>query len=151
VGHSLGGLYVQYFARNYPQEVSGVLLVDPTHPRQLERLKTEAPGAYRTLKTASLLMSPIMKRELADSEVAGEQVLASPAWADMPVVVLSSTRASLGELPSFRTLETRLQDEIAASIPSARHERVQGSGHYIQRDRPEVVIRVARQLAGCAG
>ncbi len=31
VGHSLGGLYMQYFARNYPSEVSGLLLVDSTH------------------------------------------------------------------------------------------------------------------------
>ena len=26
VGHSLGGLYMQYFARNYPNEVAGLLL-----------------------------------------------------------------------------------------------------------------------------
>src|SRR5581483_6731748 len=34
VGHSLGGLYMQYFARNYPKEVSGLLLVDSTHWHQ---------------------------------------------------------------------------------------------------------------------
>ena len=28
VGHSLGGLYMQLFARRYPQEVSGIVLVD---------------------------------------------------------------------------------------------------------------------------
>lgn len=32
VGHSLGGLYMQLFAKRYPQEVSGLVLVDPLLP-----------------------------------------------------------------------------------------------------------------------
>jgi hypothetical protein len=28
--------------------------------------------------------------------------------------------------------------------------RVSDSGHYIQRDRPDIVIEAARELAGCA-
>lgn len=32
VGHSLGGLYQYAFAKLYPEEVSGVLLLDATHP-----------------------------------------------------------------------------------------------------------------------
>ena len=30
VGHSLGGLYMQYFARQYPTEVTGLLLLEST-------------------------------------------------------------------------------------------------------------------------
>ena len=36
VGHSLGGLYMQLFARRYPDEVGALILVDSTHPKQLE-------------------------------------------------------------------------------------------------------------------
>src|SRR5215467_11476206 len=32
VGHSLGGLYTQLFVRLHPDEVAGLVLVDPTHP-----------------------------------------------------------------------------------------------------------------------
>lgn len=32
VGHSLGGLYMQMYARSYPQEVQGVVLVDAVYP-----------------------------------------------------------------------------------------------------------------------
>src|SRR5262245_22200923 len=32
VGHSLGGLYMQLFARLHPDEVAGLVLVDPTPP-----------------------------------------------------------------------------------------------------------------------
>ena len=32
VGHSLGGLYAQYFARNYPRQVAAVVLIDAASP-----------------------------------------------------------------------------------------------------------------------
>jgi len=42
VGHSLGGIYVQVFARMYPEDVAGMVLVDGAHPDLLRRLPAEA-------------------------------------------------------------------------------------------------------------
>jgi pimeloyl-ACP methyl ester carboxylesterase len=55
-----------------------------------------------------------------------------------------------GETPASQALAESLQEEIAADFPAARHVRVDDSGHYIQRDRPDVVVAAARELAGCA-
>lgn len=38
VGQSFGGYTVQYFAKRYPHAVAGVVLVDSSHPQQIERL-----------------------------------------------------------------------------------------------------------------
>lgn len=38
VGHSFGGYSVQYFARTWSDEVAGLVLVDSSHPEQVERL-----------------------------------------------------------------------------------------------------------------
>src|SRR5690606_34429958 len=38
VGHSLGGLYTQYYARRYPEQVAGIVLVDAVHPEQSLRM-----------------------------------------------------------------------------------------------------------------
>lgn len=149
VGHSLGGLYVQYFARNYPGEVAGLVLVDSTHWDQLERIRREAPAAYGTLRLASLLMFGTMRKEFADSNLAGEQVHASPAPAAIPTMVLSSTRAAPGETPAFRALMRRLQTEISKEYAAERPDFVAGSGHYIQRDQPQAVIEAIREMAGC--
>jgi pimeloyl-ACP methyl ester carboxylesterase len=46
VGHSLGGLYVQMFARKYPSDVSGVVLLDSA--------STEAPSELKTRALAGL-------------------------------------------------------------------------------------------------
>jgi pimeloyl-ACP methyl ester carboxylesterase len=37
VGHSLGGMYVRAYAVRYPEEVVGMVLVDPTHEDQMAR------------------------------------------------------------------------------------------------------------------
>ena len=50
-GHSLGGLYQYVYAKLYPEEVSGVVLIDPTHPRNWQMLKTTAPGTAALLET----------------------------------------------------------------------------------------------------
>jgi pimeloyl-ACP methyl ester carboxylesterase len=149
VGHSLGGLYMQYFARHYPDEIEGLVLVDSTHWNQQLQLGPDAPDAFGRRSTV-LFMPWIMRRELIDSTSAGEQVHVSPHASVVPTIVLSRTRALNGETAASQALAENLQEEIAADFPAARHVRVDESGHYIQRDRPEVVVAAARELAGCA-
>lgn len=65
VGHSLGGLYARHYAKRFPDEVAGLVLLDPTHEdiaaylpaEQAQRLKawkadelfpSEQPAAMRT-------------------------------------------------------------------------------------------------------
>jgi pimeloyl-ACP methyl ester carboxylesterase len=150
VGHSLGGLYMQYFARNYPNEVAGLLLVDSTHWHQEMSVGNAANTPYAGRTAVTLFMPWIMRRELTDSAAAGQQVHASPQAEGFPTIVLSSTRGPLGETPAARALAADMQDEIAADFPGAEHVRVADSGHYIQRDQPEIVVEAARHLAGCA-
>jgi pimeloyl-ACP methyl ester carboxylesterase len=149
VGHSLGGLYMQYFARNYPQEVAGLVLVDSSHWEQHLAMGNQANTPYNSRQAVTLFMPWIMRREITDSIDAGKQVHASPAAFSIPTIVLSSTRGPPGETPSDRALSARLQEEIAADYPQANHIRVIDSGHYIQKDHPEVVVEAARKLAGC--
>jgi pimeloyl-ACP methyl ester carboxylesterase len=44
VGHSYGGLTSRVFAAAYPQEISGLVLVDPSHPDQGSRLGVGDPA-----------------------------------------------------------------------------------------------------------
>ncbi len=41
VGHSMGGLFVRIFADLHPERVAGMVLIDPSHPDQLERFPAE--------------------------------------------------------------------------------------------------------------
>jgi pimeloyl-ACP methyl ester carboxylesterase len=149
VGHSLGGLYMQYFARNYPHEVAGLVLLDSTHWNQGLSVDPSANTPYTGRTAVTLFMPWIMRRELSDSVTAGQQVHESPQAVTVPTIVLSSTRVAARESFDARTRADQLQDEIAADFPGADHVRVDDSGHYIQRDRPDIVVEAVRRLAGC--
>jgi pimeloyl-ACP methyl ester carboxylesterase len=149
VGHSIGGLYMQYFARNFPNEVAALVLIDSTHWTQGLTVDVTANTPYQSRRAVTLFMPWIQRRELADSAAAGKEVSGSPAPKSMPVVVLSSTRVPSGETPEQRETAVALQNEIAASFPGARHEFVENAGHYIQRDQPGVVVAAIREVAGC--
>jgi pimeloyl-ACP methyl ester carboxylesterase len=149
VGHSLGGLYMQYFARNFPHEVSALLLIDSTHWRQGLKVDPIANTPYQARTAVTLFMPWIMRRELNDSAEAGREVNASPLPGALPTIVLSATKLSPGESSEQQTQAVALQDDIAAAYPGARHLFVENSGHYIQRDRPDAVIDAIEALSGC--
>lgn len=46
IGHSLGAFYVRTFAARYPDEILGLVLLDPAHEQQLERLPADAVAEF---------------------------------------------------------------------------------------------------------
>lgn len=60
VGHSFGGIVVRSFARQYPDQVVGMVLVDSAHEEQVSRLpflKSSADELVAQFRTLSLLSS----------------------------------------------------------------------------------------------
>jgi pimeloyl-ACP methyl ester carboxylesterase len=55
VGHSIGGEYVHIFTGRFPSEVSGVVLVDSTHPEQREPAVMLSPVARMPILGRRLL------------------------------------------------------------------------------------------------
>jgi len=48
-GHSLGGLYARHFAQRFPDEVAGLLLLDPAH-EDWDKYMPRPPGEKRTAR-----------------------------------------------------------------------------------------------------
>jgi pimeloyl-ACP methyl ester carboxylesterase len=139
VGHSLGGLYVQMFARKYPNEVSGVVLLDSASAEAPRELKTRArlrPGSAAYLQEEGVTKS--------DEEVAN-----AGRFPDIPLMVVAATDHG----PFFKRWEPtlmRLQQQLASLSPRGALTIAQGSGHYIQNDRPKMVINAIRRVIQAA-
>jgi pimeloyl-ACP methyl ester carboxylesterase len=73
VGHSLGGLFVQYYARTYPQQIAGIVLVDAVHPEQSLQMEDTARDKYErnlgTLTFLTQILSPTGLLRLANQPV----------------------------------------------------------------------------------
>ena len=68
-GHSFGGYTAQLFARHYPQDTAGLVLIDSSHPEQVERLPAPERGEPRTdiHRARSYLVSkPVMHPNFPD-------------------------------------------------------------------------------------
>jgi pimeloyl-ACP methyl ester carboxylesterase len=147
VGHSLGGLYVQLFARKYPDDVVGLVLVDSTHPTQFEGIgsKDNWPWWFRVM--IPLFMSRSQNEELAAAMDTGQQVLHAPTFSGKPVIVLSAIDNSESELGQF--VKAKRMD-LPRLYPGSTQTWVE-SGHFIQRDKPEAVIQAVRAVLDNVG
>lgn len=148
VGHSLGGLYMQLFARKYPQDVAALVLVDATHPEQLKGAGDPAIWPTWLKLSFGLLTSETAKRELAALDPTGQAVLGLPVDPSVPVFVLSA----LQPMEASSTMAddaNRKRADIANLYPRARQVWVD-SGHGIPLEKPEAVVQAIREAVQSA-
>jgi len=138
VGASLGGLYIRVFAGTYPEDVSGMVLVDPTH---------DAEGSEQ-----SVLPELDVVRETV------EQARASQIPPRVPLVLIDAI--SPREVPfatsAIRQLREKQRPDIDAesraykkwldTIPGARLIVTHESGHNVPIEQPDLVVETIRQV-----
>jgi pimeloyl-ACP methyl ester carboxylesterase len=215
VGHSLGGFNVKLYAALYPEDVAGLVLIDPSEERSWPRTRSwairrygdrlaarselldqrfigflaqryrecaeaagtrgldpDSPGYARCSDPVRPQLGPevaAMRRKLqvspayqqAQASEIGSSVYADErsdqvyerlfrrhAFGSRPLVVLTHeeerSQEPLEELGREQGL--RLHAETARLSRRGRHVTVAGSGHYIQLDKPEVVIAAIREV-----
>jgi pimeloyl-ACP methyl ester carboxylesterase len=204
IGHSFGGLLVRAYAHLYPEQVSGLVLVDPVSiaywagcsPGERKRLVI---GARLSRRGAWLARFGVVRAALAlllaggrrlpqlvarasapkaaglMARLAGEvrklppanwpiirahwsrpkafaamaaalealppcatEAVAMPVPAEIPIVILSAASATPEELAE--------RDTWAAHSLHGRHLRTEATGHWLQLERPELVISAVRSL-----
>lgn len=148
VGHSLGGLYMQLYARRYPNEVAGLVLVDSTHPEQMkgagarENWPAWANVAFKTMT------SEAAKKELAAIPATGASLLSLPPFNGKPVIVLSA-RKPMDETSELARDANAKRVDIARLNPGAKQVWVD-SGHAIPLEKPEAVVAAIHEVLAIA-
>jgi len=147
VGHSLGAIYAQAFARTYPEETAGILLVDPS-VEQLDRFMMGEDD-----ETLMPLMTVLMNRG-AKAEYRGRRLAiterdeADEMPADIAVTVLSAGRNMRGGYSDLQEQVTNLQAMMTFESDLGRHIVVEGAGHNLHQVAPHAIeLEVARLVA----
>jgi pimeloyl-ACP methyl ester carboxylesterase len=145
VGHSMGGLYMQLFAKLYPDEVSGIVLVDSLLPGMVKKPE-EFPFTTRLAKR--VFFSSTFGREVDSIHATGEMVLALPGIDNKPMIKLINIPKSATAIPvdfgAFNR-DPRTVALVRGLYPNAK-KVVVDSDHQMQSANPEAIVKAINEL-----
>jgi pimeloyl-ACP methyl ester carboxylesterase len=150
VAHSWGGLIGRLYASTYPDEVSGLVLLD-AGSEFLQDALTPAQWAF-FVRGAKQPGNP-RTLEAADYRPSVRALRAAPPVREIPSAVLSADSCWF-ILPGFDARVTcsawlAAQDRLATLL-GAEHITHTNSGHFIQGENPDLVIDSVREVVGAA-
>ncbi len=152
VGHSYGGFVARLFASMYPGAMGGLILEETQHEDNLIEMRKVLKG--KDLETFEQVIVPgFATPENPRSEgdyrnVTREQVKKSTPLPRIPFVILTCRDRANAMRPMFSDgaikelvkLDAELMNKLAASVPGGRQIMVDGTGHHVHVDKPELLI-----------
>jgi pimeloyl-ACP methyl ester carboxylesterase len=166
VAHSAGGLIARLYAMTYPNDVSGLILIDVTNEKLLKTwTKKELDVFHFSVKNGSKELGSLYKNlEVINFDESFKQL---DHYQDQKlhiaaIVLTAGEVPNAGQLvkngvwPSFVTQKMaesiikgvyRASDLVADSfVPTATRIDVKKSGHYIQKEQPGLIIELIRSM-----
>lgn len=163
VGHSFGGVLARAIAREREMDLCGIVLAESMHPRQFDCLGPLFPPAddadARSLVEMREFWQAAWKRpdstpEHIDLPLAlSDDAIARGSLDGLPVRVLSA--ASFAAMPFIADENVRhalqsqwdaLQQELHALSDATEAVYLEQSGHFVQRDQPDAIVRAVLDL-----
>lgn len=166
VAHSAGGLIARLYAFTYPEDVSGIILIDVTNEKLLKTwTKKEIEVFYFSGKKGAKELIPHYKNvEVIDFGKSFQQLeYYQDQKLHIPAVILTEGEIpnakgliKNGLWPGFATQKMaesiingihRSNDLLAETfVPIAKRINIKNSGHYIQKEQPELIIDLIRTM-----
>jgi len=137
VGHSLGGLYMQYYAKKYPDEVLGLVLVDSTYPDDFINYAKLPKKMEKQFKY------------LAEYTHSFSQKLLALPMTEVSVIALVATNERI--MTQKEELKPISESMIANAkkhlslYPNCKVQMVD-TGHVVMYEKPEVVSGAIREV-----
>jgi pimeloyl-ACP methyl ester carboxylesterase len=161
IGHSFGGLLMRLFAHWYRDEVSALVLVDAMNETQFDVIGSalppcapDDPPALQSFRKfwCGGWRDPQSTAERIDFVACFEQVRDAHSLGQLPVRIISAGTAINSPLlpvharPALQSKWNGLQSQFLRLSSDAKQSFALNSGHFVQRDAPEVIIEAITDL-----
>ena len=146
VGHSFGGIYVRVFADMYPNEVVGMVLIDPSQEAFNDWLSKNLPDRLKAAQSDIAKAGEGVQAEFAAVDTSYSQARAAKVPKGIPVTLLTATEDDT--MPAEgRKLWIEKHKEWLATVPGSKHVVVEKATHFIQAQQPALVIEAIKQVS----
>lgn len=152
VGHSLGGAVCVAYAGAHPERVAGLFLLDPASDGRMIP-EEQAQGWMGVLATEA--WSAVVEEAWAPMLAPSRPEVRERVLAEMRATSQASVRGGLGALLTFDpvaplrayrgprlSVVTAFNEDPGSYhrlVPALPHEKVEGTGHWVQLDAPDTV------------
>ncbi|SFB37213.1 Pimeloyl-ACP methyl ester carboxylesterase [Cohnella sp. OV330] len=143
VGHSLGGLYANLFARLHPGETAGVVLLEASHPGDLAIGELQSGAVRGANKLLGWMDALTGRRKWHETNAVAEtaaQIARAGAFPDVPLVVVSGGKRPPMMPEAVYAVRRDNQTELARLSARGRQIVAAGSGHFPQFSEPALVV-----------
>ena len=143
VGHSLGGTVVKLFAKTYPDEVCGVVLVDARHEEFTQRCRQYGVNRllYEPPEALLSVLPPVPRAELQAAPLTLKQARRAGTFPDVPLIVLTQSNATSRWPTALGKVWEASQRRMSRMSSLGRIKVVGDAGHNVHLDQPDVVSR----------
>jgi pimeloyl-ACP methyl ester carboxylesterase len=144
-GHSLGAFYARRYAQRFPDEVAGLLLLDPGHEDIFSYLPEQAAELNEQMKPDLEQMPELTNEQLQSSRGAFPLIVLTamernPYWAQF---------MSEQQMREAHDGVHALHAAIAASVPQGEQRVLDDAPHqYLHVKHPDAVLQAIRDLLG---
>lgn len=138
VAHSIGGYNARLFAGTYPNEVAGIVFVDCSHENQYDNMSQEE---IETRKKQLVGCPEQNLDELIISSNQVKEIRKKDSLRNIPITVLTA-EDTLTVVSSWADF----QNDLASLSNNSKHAIVEGSGHMMQYDKPQVIIDAIKDM-----
>lgn len=162
VGHSLGALNIQVFASKYPDDVAGIVLLDPPplsfilgqEYRELRMMAEQMTAEWQAIADSAAKSTDVQEKARSaffsmiaseHREMFGESarlVSAVSTFGDMPLVVMAAGKPNpaFGEVAEeYQRYWIEQSRALADKSTNGKFVLAEGASHYLYLDVPELV------------
>lgn len=151
VGHSMGGYVARYYLHMYPENVKGIILIDPGSEyleEEYRRASTDKENriADSTL-TAQIKLIPKGFQMEVEAYAGHDSILkAITIKTEIPIILLESNKVENDSEKKLIEIQRRLYRDFRKKVPQTKIISTSKSGHFIQLDEPELVIGAIKEI-----
>lgn len=145
VAHSLGGIFVNLYARTYPCEVGGVVFVEASHPDEIAKQRAHRIPAWisvsnEAIKKIEIFFDPFKYSEDESILESIEQISTANVFPDIPIAVVTGTNNMPFAPKEPFEIHLNHQMKLLELSSDSTQFLCQESGHFPQITQPKIVI-----------